>query len=636
MINLETSPVPLWTTTRCHRVLRPLSSKLHSLRTLVESHPSLAASHDLSRFSQIDVNARQSGVMTGVTRKYSAKSHQHHSKPSGPTASHIDQTDYSTDTMMIALRSKVPTDIYICYRSIFQAFHHFLAHAYEQPRTLAQKSGIEVGKCVVYTMGSVSEDDWYDGVGALKYYKRFIAIGHGVSLVARDAAICDNLLPILIIDCSDLGAYDMGLFLLRSLLEATSGDAILNQFELFTKLCDAVKSSPLLLLQYLVPNLTVAQITHENFQAIFGLLLQSPIYNSFATDPALPDIICSIFALCRREIKHTSDANFAAVDSALIMLICTLCCFFELDLTKRLLKVVRPARKKFTIVWQVLCTYAASFDYINAEFINSEPRLHAQLRDALGIIFAGDFEKLKACVESLLPHVPQFAASTAAAFTNRASNLAWRDYITSRSLELYGEDSSWKYDKSVDEWVEATPLNTGRTEFLIEQEEDDDDSEDGYVLESSEEKVKRNVVGTSKAVSALSNLLDVLPPPSSVRKLTPQSAIRVREIHFKLLSTPATAVSAKRAWDYATSDDEYDEPIEDDVTFSPLQGRKPATKQVRETQYAEHEEDELRSLRLEYGSLRELNVNRRYTRAGKKFKATLGESDDGYDELCAF
>ncbi|KAK7205540.1 hypothetical protein BZA70DRAFT_162359 [Myxozyma melibiosi] len=196
-----------WNTQKCRRVLRPLSSKLQALKSLVEAHPSLLTqAHSAPGQKSSSFNSKK---YYSSSSSSSFSSSLRDSTAPKLTASNEHSSRFRSDTLFLALHDKISPEIFALYRSIYHAFRHFLTQAYLPARSLAQKSAVEVGKCIVYTMDSFSEDEWYDCLVQLRLYKRFIAIGHGASLVAQEAVLCRELLPALVAACAEFEAYDI-------------------------------------------------------------------------------------------------------------------------------------------------------------------------------------------------------------------------------------------------------------------------------------------------------------------------------------------------------------------------------------------------------------------------------------------
>ncbi|KAJ8100719.1 hypothetical protein POJ06DRAFT_110284 [Lipomyces tetrasporus] len=617
-----TSPKQLWTTAKCHRVLRPLSSKLQSLRNLIASHPSLVNNaRDNASFSaensleQATVWEKHSRAHSGNIRKYAVKSSQSQSKSLSqrsrvhyPAQESNRSGHYCVDNLLLSLRDKTPPEVYAAYRSIFHAFHHFLLQTYERPTTLAQKSAIELGKCVVYTLGSVSEDDWYDGMEVLKYYKRYIAIGHGISLVARDAEICKDLLPVLIVDCAEMESFDMGLLLLRSLLEVTPIDDILVNFDMLCKLSGLVKSSPYILLQYIMTNLTVTQITHPNLLEIINRLVVNPLYDTYSKDVRLRNTLCHIFATIRRAVRKPSHPQFKEVETAILSVSSIICRHpntFDLSFITNVVNTIGPAKTRFTSVWQLLCIHQFYLGHINQDFVQyfSAPsttpsasfRIRSKLRVALLDIYTDFEEQVKPIIERLMENVPKFSVALATVFAAKFRHeevLRWRGDIerSAMGLDRGLRTKNWVYDESLEEWVEAQE-DSGRAFTLVSDDDSEDEStghvsdplsameaqdeqeitDDEQLIQSSERNFQlgenissqghssatshddsKSTIPTSPVTvtvarpSGASSLLFMFPPPSSVVKLTPRSNRRIRDKYFRLLSTPATSSSSVR------------------------------------------------------------------------------------------
>ncbi|KAK9235478.1 hypothetical protein V1525DRAFT_409830 [Lipomyces kononenkoae] len=652
MVSTATSPKHLWTTSKCHRVLRPLSSKLQSLRSLIASHPSLVnngAGNSHSSLSSSSENSLEQGATweknyrpSGHIRKYSVKLQSRH-QASGQESDK--SSHYRADSLLLSLRDKTTPEVYTAYRSIFHAFHHFMLQTYEIPTTLSQKSAIELGKCVVYTLGSVSEDDWYDGMEVLKYYKRCIAIGHGVSLVARDAQICRDLLPALIVDCAEMEAFDMGLLLLRSYLEVTTIDDMLANYDMICDLTGLVKSSPYIVLQYIMANLTVEHIVHSNLVEILNRLVDNSVYDAYSQDVKLCDMLCHIFATSRSEVRRSSHPQFRRVESALLgvgKIICRHSDLFDLSFTTRVIDVLGPAKARFTSVWQLLCIHQFFLGHTNDEFVqyfyspsttpSASFRIRSRLRAALVDTYA-DFEgQVKPIIMSIMPNVPKFAVALATLFSAKFRDrdvLRWRGDVETSAMQLDRglRTKNWVHDDSLEEWVEVQEDGSGAFSLVSDDESEDDDfvgrapdslsdiepsdelevAVDGQFVQSP----RRNVTTTSSETqcyvtspatcnedsgpaipsslvtvagpSGASRLLYMLPPPSSVVKLTPRSNRRIRDKYFRLLSTPATGGDAedhskldwftrsKTATTVSDEDEDEDDAFEN---LSPLQGRK--------------------------------------------------------------
>ncbi|KAK9324856.1 hypothetical protein V1517DRAFT_21241 [Lipomyces orientalis] len=616
-----TSPKHLWTTAKCHRVLRPLSSKLQSLRNLIASHPSLVnnagdignASFSAENSSeQATVWEKHGRAHSGNIRKYAVKSSQSQSKSLSqrsrvhhPAQESNRSGHYCVDNLLLSLRDKTPPDVYTAYRSIFHAFHHFLLQTYERPATLAQKSAIELGKCVVYTLGSVSEDDWYDGMEVLKYYKRYIAIGHGISLVAREAEICKDLLPVLIVDCAEMESFDMGLLLLRSLLEVTPIDDILVNFDILCKLSGLVKSSPYILLQYIMTNLTVTQITHPSFLEIINRLVVNPLYDTYSKDVRLRNALCHIFATSRRAVRKPSHPRFKEVDTAILSVASIICRHpntFDLSFITRVINTIGPAKTRFTGVWQLLCIHQFYLGHINQEFVqyfnaptttpSASFRIRSKLRVALLDIYTDFEEQVKPIIESLVENVPKFSVALATLFAAKFRHeevLRWRGDIERSAMGLDSglRTKNWVYDESLEEWVEAQE-GSGRPFTLVSDDDSERESaghvsdpitaieaQDELEITDDEQSIQssdgqnassqghspatshddsKSTIPTSPVTvtvtvarpSGASSLLSMFPPPSSVVKLTPRSNRRIRDKYFRLLSTPATSSSSVR------------------------------------------------------------------------------------------
>ncbi|KAK9493056.1 hypothetical protein V1508DRAFT_416720 [Lipomyces doorenjongii] len=651
-----TSPNHRWTTRKCHRVVRPLSSKLQSLRNLIGSHPSLvnhAGGHGHSSAGNGNISEqtatweKRNRTHSGNIKKYSVKLSQSQSKSSSLPSRHrasVQESDkssqYCADNLLLSLRDKTTPAVYAAYRSIFHAFHHFMLQTYESPATLSQKSAIELGKCVVYTLGSVSEDDWYDGMEVLKYYKRFIAIGHGVSLVARDAEFCRHLLPALIVDCAEMEAFDMGLLLLRSLLEVTAIDDILVNYDMFCTLSGLVKSSPYILLQYIMSNLSVEQIIHSNLLEILNSLLANPIYNIYSRDISLRNMLCHIFATGRREVRRSSHPQFKQVESAMLgisSIICRHPAVFDVSFITRVINTIGPAKARFTSAWQLLCIHQFYLGHINHEFVqyfyapsttpSASFRIHSRLRVALLDIYRDLEGQIRPIIERILQNVPKFAVALATVFAAKSRDselLRLRGDVERCAMQLDSglRTKNWVHDESLEEWVEVRE-DSGRAFSLISDSENVDELA-GHVVDSlsdisdeleaidDEQLTAGNISSqmkscmTSPAIyevdskstiptspvtvacqSRASRLLHMLPPPSSVVKLTPRSNRRIRDKYFRLLSTPATGgctVDRRRPnWfpksksTTIASDEEEIEYQDDSDEFenaSPLQGRK--------------------------------------------------------------
>ncbi|KAK9312934.1 hypothetical protein V1524DRAFT_224070 [Lipomyces starkeyi] len=651
-----TSPKHLWTTRKCHRVLRPLSSKLQSLRNLIGSHPSLvnyAGGHGNSSSGNGNISEQPATweknyrTNSGNIKKYSVKLSQSQSKSSSLPSRHrasVQECDkssqYCADNLLLSLRDKAAPEVYAAYRSIFHAFHHFMLQTYESPATLSQKSAIELGKCVVYTLGSVSEDDWYDGMEVLKYYKRFIAIGHGVSLVARDAEFCRDLLPALIVDCAEMEAFDMGLLLLRSILEVTAIDDILVNYDMFCNLSGLVKSSPYILLQYIMTNLTVEQIVHPNLLEILDSLLVTPIYYLHSGDN-LRNMLCHIFATGRREVRRSSHPQFKQVESAMLgisSIICRHPAVFDLSFITRVINTIGPAKARFTSVWQLLCIHQFYLGYINHEFVqyfhapsttpSASFRIRSRLRVALLNIYTDFGGQVKPIIERILQNVPKFAVALATLFTAKSRDgelLRWRGDVERCAMQLDRglRTKNWVHDEGLEEWVEVQE-DSGRA-FSLTSDEESEDELAGHVtdslsdieadeLEASDDgqstvgnissqtkscmtspaiyKVdSKSTIPTSPVTvacqSGASRLLYMLPPPSSVVKLTPRSNRRIRDKYFRLLSTPATGgrtvdrprpnwFTRSKSTTIASDEEEieYQDDSDEFENASPLQGRK--------------------------------------------------------------
>ncbi|KAK9374293.1 uncharacterized protein V1513DRAFT_446616 [Lipomyces chichibuensis] len=649
---VTTSPKHLWTTRKCHRVLRPLSSKLQFLRNLIGSYPSLlnnAGGHGNSLSGNGNIAGQTAAweknyrKHSGNIKTYSVKLSQSQSKSSSLPSRHeasVQESDkssqYCADNLLLSLRDKTTPDVYAAYRSIFHAFHHFMLQTYESPATLAQKSAIELGKCVVYTLGTVSEDDWYDGMEVLKYYKRFIAIGHGVSLVARDVEFCRALLPALIVDCVEMEAFDMGLLLLRSFLEVTAIDDILVNYDMFCNLSKLVKSSPYILLQYIMTNLTVAQIVHSNLLEILNSLLANPIYN---IEIILRNMLCHIFATGRREVRRSSHPQFKQVESAMLGISSVICrhpAVFDLSFITRVINTIGPAKARFTSVWQLLCIHQFYLGYINDEFVqyfhapsttpSASFRIRSRLRVALLDIYTDLEGQVRPIIERILRNVPKFAVALATLFVAKSRDkelLRWRGDVERCAMQLDRglRTKNWVHDESLEEWVEVQE-NSSHVFSLISDDESEDELA-GRVTDSlsdieadeleatdDEQSTIGNISSQTKSCmispaicevhsqiptspvtvasqSGASRLLYMLPPPSSVIKLTPRSNRRIRDKYFRLLSTPATGgctvdrprpnwftrskstttPSDEEEFDYLDDSDEFE-------NASPLQGRK--------------------------------------------------------------
>ncbi|KAK9366003.1 hypothetical protein V1509DRAFT_315175 [Lipomyces kononenkoae] len=636
-----TSPKHMWTTSKCHRVLRPLSSKLQSLRSLIGSHPSLVNNGvgNGNNFWSSSAPSLEQGTTwekiyrtSAHIRKYSVKLTSSRHQASGQEP---DKTShYCADNLLLSLRDKTTPEVYAAYRSIFHAFHHFMLQTYRSPSTLSQKSAIELGKCVVYTLGSVSEDDWYDGMEVLKYYKRSIAIGHGVSLVARDAEICRDLLPALIVDCAEMEAFDMGLLLLRSYLEVTTIDDILANYDMICDLTGLLKSSPYVLLQYIMANLTVEHIIHSNLVEILNRLLANRVYDAYSQDSRLRDMLCHIFATSRREVRHSSHPRFKQIESALLgisRIICRYPDLFDLSFTTRLIDIIGPAKARFTSVWQLLCIHQFYLGYINDEFVqyfyspsttpSASFRVRSRLRSALVDIYT-DFEgQVKPIITSIMPNLPKFAVALATLFSAKFRDtdvLRWRRDVETSAMQLDRglRAKKWVHDESLEEWVEVQEEDDGGTFSLVSDGESEDDDFAESVSEPENDELERMVNGqlipdtysedpgpvtisspvTLARPSGASRILYTLPPPSSVVKLTPRSNRRIRDKYFRLLSTPATggdaeSRSSKLDWftrsqtsTLVSDDEEFEDDGDELENVSPLQGRKRTSSSDRDDQ----------------------------------------------------
>ncbi|KAK9450863.1 uncharacterized protein V1518DRAFT_158770 [Limtongia smithiae] len=620
-----TSPAPRWTTVRCHRVLRPLSAKLQSLRALLESHPALAqpVSHSgsISPWGTSGTRSALGGMSNGhrnvarANTKYaSLQNSRGAGRPKLPSTRGIEQRPpeiqrLQADLLLLSIRDHTPPDLYTCYGSIYHAFHHFMTRSYEVPRTLAQKAAVNIGKCVSYTLDSVPEDEWYDAMDVLDYYKRYIALGHGVSLVARDAPLLKDLLPALIVDCSNFEAYEMGSLLLRSLLETISPDTILTQFDFYCDLSDVVNLSPLILLEYLIPNITLQHLFHPNFMGIFYRLLEHDAYSIYYRGAKLRDLIIYIFALCRRQIRSTSHPLLHQVNIVLLRL-ATLVCMrtdvFEMSFIMRLLDSIGQASVRFTLAWKLLCIKYTLLrgappdefvDYFHAPSATpSAPfTISARLKSPLTKVFPDLNLHVRPLVENLMPELPKFSVALASffaaapAFRRDLELVKWRTELEKRAIETNHllNTKNWVYDETLEEWVERQPTpmklevprsnendvvsdDAGSEDMESIATEDDETSNSPTDVASLDEQIGE-AVGTqcspSRSPSSSDDYSDSYifpPPPPSVMRLTPRSSRRVQARYLKVLSTPATVNSIRQTFGSADVDKQSDSQSEEE------------------------------------------------------------------------
>ncbi|KAK9479358.1 hypothetical protein V1514DRAFT_351406 [Lipomyces japonicus] len=644
-----------WTTAKCHRVLRPLSTKLTVLRNLLDSHPSLlnitsasdqekakCSDYFLEDTAEWAFKPRQrttKGDSRRVTKTYSNKTSaiprsllkQQNGEPViSVIAANKDLNDRS-DVLVFQLRSKLEPEIYSACVSIFHAFRHFLTQAYTTPNTLAQKSAISIGTCIVLTSGEVHDDNWYDAFEVSQFYKRFILLGHGVSLVAKDASLLETLMPCLILECVEQEAYELALILLRTHLECSKPEKILTQADLILKLCFYCKSSPFIVLQYLAPKLTVETICDKNFYRFFHSILEREEYEPIATSSGLKDMIRHVFSTCRKMIRRMSRPVFRETESALIRLCCLLIQYsdvFDVDYILKLTSIMDSNRDRFNTVWRLLSIHQVYLGVISDQFVDyfyqtsTTPSavftVGSKLREALILCYNNYTSQVKPIVERLIERIPKYAITVSKVLTSNTRDhhvLAWQYDVEKQAIERDRSlrTKSWIFDESIEEWIELEDECNGESMGLnMDNNKSDNDLESSDELADvklmdedfaqkiindpeHDQQMSPHIPSTVNSRFESSGLLDFIQPPSSVVKLTPASTKLIREKFFKLLSTPASVYSVSRKsakfslarehidrYEYLdemtmTSSD-VDEMIQDSEHYSPLRGRKRKSK----------------------------------------------------------
>ncbi|KAK9452960.1 hypothetical protein V1511DRAFT_513205 [Dipodascopsis uninucleata] len=592
------SPTPLWTTAKCHRTIRPLRSKIQALKSLLERYPSLSQDRRELDNDHISESLGLSNVDSASRRhatKYSSRSHNKWSN--GTTSSGIQSSRggsmskdplmkselttkkkliYRLEDLLVNLKERASTEVFISQRSIVHAFNQFLTLSFVSPMTLAQKCAFDIGKCIVHTHGSVSEDDWYDASPVLKFYKRYIVIGHGVSLLAADAEICKDILPCLVLVSIEKDAPEAGLVLLRSLLEINTLEFILDNLGFLLFSCQQLKLSTLILLNYSVHRLSLDVILDPRFLELFYSIVDLNNNGVSICDSNLRDAVRSIFIFCCKESNKTGSRQ--KVDNVLLKLISALInndkSSFDLEFCESLVDITvhhKQNRIDLPSTWKYLCLWICHYgkdippqflDHYKATYESpwSGFSFTRNLREAVVTTFS-EFEiEIQPIVELLLPKIPRLAvvlSFTYAAKVCTPEVINWSNSVEKKALNLDRDlcSKNWSFDESIGEWVELrsadSPLSLLKNLIVENNEGSEPDENDRGVEESEDDELCRVGIDSSQALSSQQYEFKrdnkrFAKPPSSVVKLTPRSSKRVREKYFKLLSTPGSLTASSK------------------------------------------------------------------------------------------
>ncbi|KAK9461299.1 uncharacterized protein V1516DRAFT_675579 [Lipomyces oligophaga] len=582
------SPKASWSTTKCLRVIRPLASKLNACKALIESHPSLVNSHlnaninDGKTFSSkcydnysYSSTFRSNEYCKKLARIQSRSGSKRYSARTLPKMERVrnieNKVRISSEFLLSDLGSKVSQDLFSAYRVIHEAYYHFLLQAYIPPRSLSQQCAIDVGKCVVHTRDSVFAQEWYDSTAATKLYKRFIAIGHGVSLICSEAQMCRYLLPVLILDSVELNALDMALLIFKSLLEVTPISDIIDQAEFFLEMSKKINAQPNVLLEYLTAKISVITLTHPKFIWLFTqLTMLSAESSDTVVRQSMFKWVHDISLYLQRQIRTTSHPQCQGANELLTRLACLATCYKLVDLLKQLKYGLDHYTVQFHIPWVIL----------SLGLIEEDPKIEVSLPDDINACLATciynafpdikDLHIRSVCDLMIVKNV-KFAVSLARVIVARAihsgeltaietnSLLEWRQQLWDLALKAEradlldsAEDVEWFYDEFIEQWVQVEKTayvvqSRSEVDFCSEDDMEDEDYIELEVESVSSQLFQEHAISsilpspTSSSSTFLPSASQTGNPPSSVIRLTPRSARHFQTRFFNLVSsnTPA-------------------------------------------------------------------------------------------------
>ncbi len=136
------------------------------------------------------------------------------------------------------------------YTEIFTSFKRFLAYTYKGSAIkLTEKSAFQIGRCITYTEDYIEDVDWYEYSVLMSQYRQFIVLGQGIGLIIKYSSDILSLLPVLTLYCCEINAIELSRLMFESYLKLIDDELFWIDFKMIIYLQERTRMDKSIILQ---------------------------------------------------------------------------------------------------------------------------------------------------------------------------------------------------------------------------------------------------------------------------------------------------------------------------------------------------------------------------------------------------
>lgn len=427
-----------WTISKCHRVLRPLTTQLSRYNTI-------------ANLTLIENEIEQI--------KYPKQ-----------------KVNNSRDCLDNC-KAILPIECYERCIAVVNSFEQFLIQCANVKWTLATRSAFHVGQCIVLTQDEFESNEWHaavDNLGACDKLRQYVCMGNAIEFIVNKSSVLKYVMPALVMVALDQEQFVIAQKLFGGLVDEMNAHEFLQQREWIVRLGKVLKME-----NVIVKKLTTIDLKKSDYEQELVDLINMLKKLEFTGSNDLQSVVLHLLTFAKKYPGYSMqlvEFVFSRISQPSVQMI------------TRILKKF-PLNSSFVALRKVIQLYT-NYKH-ESKWLNITPDDDInELCSKYVAVFRYDNELFKSLTEYVFPVAPNLAVEVSSKYiskyTNDIKTVLWQDELSNRAIKQMVNENDI-YDEVMGVWV-STPETS--PEPIDTQQKNSGDEPQTIVIDQSKRKRK--------------------------------------------------------------------------------------------------------------------------------------------------